>query len=315
VTTLGARRAAFVLGSWLAAGFAVAQEGAPAPAGEGPLDRRWSLRLGQSSVYDTNVDQIHAARSDYGFVLLGGAAWRNRLSRPSLEVTYEAALHRYRDSPRWDRVSQRAEVDFEKRLSKRWSTETKGEMSLKGSSEDRELGDWYTLKQRVNFRLTRGVGLRLHGMGRLKRYPPPEGDRDARNAYAGVELRLRLGAARLDLGSRREINDARTERNDYSRWVHEGQLLAALGRRSELALDGRFYDQRYPHRTVRVGSQREVRQDQRLIASLSLSHRLGEALAVELAYTYAGRQSNDADKEFGAHLFTVTFDCLVHGRR
>jgi hypothetical protein len=309
------RRAALAVATWLAAALAGAQDLAVPVAGEAPPDRRWSVHVGQSSVFDTNVDQVHAARQDYGYVFMAGAEWRNRLSRPSFEVSYEAALHRYGDSPRWDRVSHRAEAVFEKRLSKRWRTETKGEVSIKGSSEDRELGNWYTLRQRVDFRVFRSLGLRLYGAGRLKRYAEPERDRDATNAYAGAELKLRLGPARLDLGSRRETNEARIERNDFGRWVHEAQLVAALGRRSELGLGVRLYDQQYPHRTVRVGSRREIRQDHRLISSASWNHRLGEALGVELAYTYAGRSSNDPDKEFGAQLFTIGFDYSFDRRR
>lgn len=284
----------------------------PAELTPGP---QWSLHLGQSGVFDTNIDHTSDARPDYGVVFMGGAAWRNRPSRPSFQVSYEAGLHRYRESPKWDRVSHRAQAAFEKRLSKRWTAETRGEVSLKGSSEDRELGNQYVLLEQMDFRLVRGLGLRLYGVARLKRYAEPDKDRDATNTYAGAALKLRLGAARFELGSRYENNDARSERQEFGRWVHGAQLAAALSRHDDIGLDVRLYDQQYPFRTVRVGSRRELRQDQRFVSAVSWNHVFERVLGVELAYRYERRASNDPDKEFNGHQIAVEFHYRVDRTR
>jgi hypothetical protein len=297
------RRASLTLAAILAASAAGADDRPVGRAGG-----RWSLEAGQSSVYDSNIDHDTPARADYGVVFMGAAGWQNRVARPSLSLRYEAALHRYADSPKWNRLSQRGEAAFEKRISKRWTSETRGEVSLKGSSEDRELSNQYTLLEQVDFRVVRGLELRLYGLARLKRYPAPDQDRDATNTYAGTALRARLGAARLEVGSRYEDNAARADRRDYQRWVHAADLAAPLGRRDVLDLELKLYDQQYPSRLVGDGpAEGRPRLDRRLVASVAWAHRFREDLGFEVAYKHERRTSNEPDKGFDAHQFGVSF--------
>jgi hypothetical protein len=277
----------------------------PAPAVAGS---RWSLEAGQWSVYDSNIDHVNPPRSDYGVVFMGAGAWQNRVSKPTLALRYEGALHRYTHSTKWNRFSQRAEADFEKRISKRWITETRAEISLKGSSEDRELSNQYSILQMLDYRIVRGLELRLFGLARLKRYPAPDQGREATNAYAGPALRARLGGARLELSTRYEYNAARDQRRDYERWVHAVGLLAPFGRSDALDLGVKFYDQQYPFRVVDDGAaQGQLRKDQRLVVSASWMHRFREDLGLELAYKLDGRRSNELDKGYDEHQAAVSF--------
>jgi hypothetical protein len=297
------RHPVLALAALLAASAGGADDRPPDQAGA-----RWSLEAGQSGVYDSNIDHDTPARADYGVVFMGAAAWQNRLARPSLSLRYEAALHRYADSPRWNRLSQRGEASFEKRLSKRWTSETRGEVSLKGSSEDRELSNQYTLLQEVYFRVLRGLELRAYGQARLKRYPAPDQDRDATNTYAGTALRARLGPARLEVGSRYEDNAARADRRDYQRWVHAAELAAPLGGRDVLDVELKLYDQQYPSRPVGDGpAEGHPRLDRRLVASVAWAHRFREDLGFEVEYKHDRRTSNEPDKGFDAHQVGLSF--------
>jgi len=317
------RGASFVLAALLAAAGALADDrpvGTPSPATRAPAalpspppaadatSGRWALEVGQSSVFDSNIDHDVPARRDYGIVFMGAAGWRNRVLKPSLAFRYEAALHRYADSPRWDRLSHRAEASLEKRLGKRLTTETRAEVSLKGSSEDRELSNQYTILEQLDFRIVRGLELRLLGLARLKRYPAPDQDRNATNAYAGTALRARLRGARLELGSRYEDNAARADRRDYKRWVHAAELAAPLGRRDLVDLEVKLYDQLYPFREVEDGpAEGDLRLDRRVVASVSWLHRFRDDLGLEVAYKHERRTSNDPDKGFDAHQVGVSF--------
>jgi hypothetical protein len=264
--------------------------------------------VGQSSVFDSNIDHDIPARRDYGIVFMGAAGWQNRASRPTFALRYEAALHRYMDSPRWNRMSHRAEASFEKRLAKRWTTDTRAEVSLKGSSEDRELSNQYTILEQLDFRIVRGLELRLFGLARLKRYPAPDEDRDATNAYAGTALRARLRGSRLELSSRYEGNAAREARRDYKRWVHAAELMAPLGRRDVVDLEVKLYDQLYPFREVDDGpAEGESRLDRRVVASLAWLHRFRDDLGLEVEYKHNRRTSNEPDKGFNAHQVGVSF--------
>ena len=280
----------------------------PPPAAADAQSGRWSIEAGQASVYDSNIDHEAEPRADYGLVLMGAAGWQNRLSKPSLIFRYEAALHRYHASPKWDRLSHQLEAGFEKRVSKRWTSDTRAEVSLKGSSEDRELSNQYGILQQVDFRVARGLELRAFGLARLKRFPAPDEGRDSTNAYGGLALRGRLGGARLELASRYETNAARDEVRDYDRWVHAVELATPLGRGNALDVGVKLYDQLYPYREVKDGpAEGDLRLDRRWVVGAAWLHRFRDDLAVEVGYKYEDRASNEPGKGYVAHQAAVSF--------
>lgn len=279
----------------------------PAPMTPPPEGRRLVLHFGQAAVGDSNIDHDARARPDVGVVLSAGFGWRNRLARPTAEFAYEAAFHRYRDSPKWDRTSHHAFGAFEVSLGRRLRFHTLADASIKGTSEDRETADQYALVPRLDLRLWRAFTVRLEGAGRLKRYPSPDGDHDAFNTYGEAELRLRRGSARIELGSRYETNDARSERYDFVRWTHGVELRFGLGRRDSLTLETRYRDQRYQRRLVNTPAGHAVRHDVRWIPALSWEHRFDAPLALALDYKYEWRNSNDPRRDFRAHLVSLGF--------
>jgi hypothetical protein len=267
-----------------------------------------ALHFGQATVGDSNIDHDLEARPDVGVVLSAGFGWRNRPARPNLEFAYEAAFHRYRNSPKWDRTSHHALGAFEASPGRRLRLHTLLDASIKGSSEDRETADQYALVPRVDLRLWRELTVRLEAAGRLKRYPSPDRDHDALNNYGRAELRMRRGRARIELGSRYETNDARSDRYDFVRWTHGVEVDFRLGSRDRLGIEARYRDQRYQRRLVNTGTGRAVRHDVRWIPALSWEHRfVGRPLALALDYKYEWRNSNDPDRDFRAHLVSLGF--------
>lgn len=279
----------------------------PAPPAPPPDERRLAIHFGQATVGDSNIDHDFEARPDVGVVLAAGLSWRNRVARPTVELAYEAAFHRYHESPKWNRTSHHALGVFEVPLGRRLRLHTTADASLRGTSEDRETADQYALVPRLELRLARPVAVRLDGAARLKRYPAPDRDRDALNTYGSAELRLRAGPARIELGSRYETNDARSDRYDFVRWTHDVALSVGLGRRDNLGLEMRYRDQHYPRRLVNTPGGRAARHDVRWIPTVSWEHRFEGPLALGVDYKYERRNSNDPDKAFRAHLVSLSF--------
>jgi hypothetical protein len=272
----------------------------PRPSETRRRDEGWSVRLSQWTVFDSNIDHEAVATRDLGMVLGAELGWKGGVRRSRIQLVYDLAGHRYRTTDEWDRMSHHALASFEPRVSRWLGLETIGDVSLNGTSEDRELGDQYQLVQRLEPRLARGTTIRLDGSLRLKRYEDDR-QRNATNRYLEAELRQRLGGARLEMGSRFEINDAVGARNRYARWTHRASLRLPTGRRNELELAMKFRLQSYPHRLVEVGGEDVPRQDRRLIPSLTWAIGLWEALRLRLAYEFDQRTSNDPEKDFAAH--------------
>jgi hypothetical protein len=268
-----------------------------------PGPRWWSIRFAQASVFDSNIEHDPESRQDLGIVAAAAVSLRSSRARSALTLNYEAARHQYRASDQWRRTSHQVDVTFERRLTSRLSAETLGELSFKGSSEDRELGDQYSLLQRTEYRVTHGVAIRLYGALRAKRYD--ETVRNAANRYLGADLKLRLRATRLVLGSRYEVNDVREDRFDYVRWTHAAELTAALGRQDTLSLELKYRPQRYPARFIEVDDEDVPRRDGRWIRSVSWVHAFTPPLSLRTDYRFEQRSSNDEEKRFRAHLLGV----------
>lgn len=282
----------------------------PAPEKATRLPRLWSFNLTASNFFDSNINHTADKQRSYGIVFGTGVHYQNRSSRPMFVVDYEAATHRYAGSDIWDRVSQNLRASFERRLPGRWNLETTGEISFKGSSEDRELSDQYVLRPRVEYRLNQQDRVRVYAAYRLKRYTGSP-DRDATNRYVGVEFRRQFRSGdRVEAGYRHEANNAKSPRNQYRRRTGHLEYVTLLGGRDALTLEIKYRSQFYKHRLVEIDDARDLeapRQDHRWVPSAFWSHRLREDLDLRLLYAPEVRFSNDPRREFSAHLLGVTF--------
>ena len=272
--------------------------------GEG---KHWSFYVVMAGLFDSNINQDEDDINDYGAVAGAGVYFRNRAERPNFEFTYEIGRHEYARTSRWERTSHRFAVRSENRLGKKWISETSGEMSFKGSTEDRELTDRYSLTQFFQYRLTRNHRFNFGGAYRIKRYIRLDRLRDSTNPYleGGYETRFGNGRRKLEFSYRYEENNARSDRNSYIRWTYGTQFETPLFKKGRLVTELRYRPQQYARLIeIELPNARDIdvpRRDKRWIFAADWRRPLTQALELGLVYKYEQRDSNDDDRDFKAH--------------
>lgn len=269
--------------------------------------RPWSLSLGMASVYESNLDHDSAATPAYGAVVAAGVAYQRPLGGGSWMADYEAALHRYAlsstQNSEWNRLSQLFESVFERRIGKRWDVETRGEVSLHGSStDDRELFNQYALEPRAELRLNSRDRVRFVAAYRVRQYDTAS-SRNVVAPYAGAEFRQKFEGGRAwNMGLRYEHFDANAARYSFNRWLYAFGYDTPLGARDRLELDLKFRSQSYTERIITTAAGLdELRHDSRWFPSAALIHAIRPGLNLRIDYQGEGRDSNDPDKDFQAH--------------
>lgn len=272
-------------------------------------ESRWnplSVTTFARSVYDSNIRHDQNNLESYG--LIGGAAarYQSRRIRAPLAATYAVARHSYTQGSEWDRVSQDLNVVASRRLTPRVTLETLGEIALKGSSEDRDIGDQYILLPRLSYRLKASQRLRGYGAYRIKRYDTAP-DRNAVNRYAGLEFRQNVGkAGQWETGYRYETNSAQQERQSYTRRTYNTQYTANLSGHNQIVGELKYRNQRYDKRMIVVDSVARPRTDHRFQPSIGMTHLLNQRLELEVNYEFEKRTSNDPRRGYRNHLVSVS---------
>lgn len=282
------------------------------PAGVDSLQAasRWrSVRLGvfSSEVYDTNIERnkVDAIPSN-GFVFGGAVRYQSAPVRPGITAVYEIARHSYTRSEQFDRISHNLSTVLSRRLTKNLTAETIGEIALKGSSEDRDVGDQYSVLPRLSYRLDPARRLRAYAAYRIRRYDS-DSDRDAHNRYVGAELRSNVGRqSRAEVGYRFETNSARAARRSYTRRTYYADLARSFGRDDDLYTELRYRSQRYDKRLIDVNGTTEPRHDHRITPTIEWTHRFGGGFSMIANYNFENRTSNDVDKGYLDHVFALT---------
>jgi hypothetical protein len=260
--------------------------------------RPFSFFVSATGVYDSNINHDEQPVRDYGSIFGVGT----RFETDAVEIEYELASHRYRNTNHWDRISHNLTSSYQQKFSRKFSIEAFGEIALKGSSEDRELGDQYIFEPRLHYRISPSSRLRLYAAYRLRRYDVNP-QRDANNQFAGLELRKHLGRAIFDLGYRWEKNRAAGPRYTYDRQTYSAQFYTPFaGGLHRLGMELRYRPQQYSHRFVDNHAANGLRRDARWIYSLNSSFSLGRSLELLPEYRFERRSSNDPGKKFDAHV-------------
>lgn len=264
-----------------------------------------TLRVSTSALFESNLPHATAARPAYGGVASVGVSLQDRDRRPRLKLDYETALHRYSTATPFQRTSHAATGEVALGLAPWLSWESRLGMSLRGSSEDRELNNQYQAKQRLEMSLARGSAVRLSGSVRLKRYPEPNSaGRDATNRYLEAEVLQRLvDGGRLTLGMRLEENDAKEARYGYRRTTWSMELASAQGGWQQLQVGLAYRVQRYSSR--RVKDRDVLRRDYRLNPEVRWTVRPGVRSEITLGYDYENRSSNDPGQGYEAHRLSL----------
>lgn len=277
----------------------------PAPI-QPPAGRHWSVGVIMASVYDSNIDRDERGQDSYGFVVGTAIRYQSAPTRPLFQLNYELAGHSYQPEDQWNRLSNHLTLTFERRLTRRLTLDAIGDVSLNGTSEDRELSDEFLVRPRMEFRVTNAFRARVYGAYRLKRYEENV-ERDATNHYVGVEFQQRMESGnRWETGLRYEVNDGRGPRYQYVRWTYANEYLLNVTQRDTVAVDIKYRFQHYWYRLVELDDVDVPRRDHRWIPSVSWVHRFGSNLDLSINYNFETRFSNDLDKDFSAHSTSIS---------
>jgi len=269
--------------------------------------RRWAFYVTMSSVFDSNINRDEDKIKSFGGVGGAGIYYRNHAEKPTFEFNYEVGQHRFSGTDRWNRTSHKFLASHERELSRRFTTETVGEISLKGSTEDRDLTDSYNAEQALEYRITRRHRLNLSGVFRHRRYGDDPG-RNAINLYAEGGYEHRLGGNRSwEVSYRYETNNARNARNDYIRRTYAAEFTTPLTRRGRLQVEARYRPRSYISRLVEVDDDREeLRRDRTWVFGAEWRRPVSRGLELGLLYRFETRSSNDPDRNYKAHLTGMT---------
>lgn len=276
---------------------------------EASVPRRLWFSMSVTSVFDSNIEDDETGVNSFGLVPSVGLHFQDNPEKPSFEAAYEVALHRYTNSTKYDRVSQNVTASYRRQLTRRLQARTTGEISLKGSSEDRDVNNQYVLEQQLQYRFNPANRLRLFGAYRVKRYPLEDVGKNAVDPYFGARFDQKLRGGRgWEILYRYDKNRSQDPKDRYVRWTYGGSFTTPVfrERRDLLTLDLRYAPRLYA-RQVKVDGERVPRRDQRWTFDALYERPLGESVQLGLNYRYETRNSNDPEKEFNSHLFGITF--------
>lgn len=271
--------------------------------GKAERSRRVSVEMGYANMYESNVNHDLDALPSRGSVPSLGLTYRNRPDKPTFEVVYVGARHAYTNTDRWDRFSNLLRAEYSPEIKDWLRLESSAEVSLKGSSEDRDLSDQVQYRQEVEFRPVRSTRLHVYGTARIKRYDG-EPERDAFKPNAGFVFEQKFAGDRsIEVDTRYEINRPRTPRSRYDRWTVEVEYeTPGFTRQSELELKFKRRWKSYDRVIELENGDDAQRRDHRWSAGVSYEQTLFRRVRFVVEYEYETRHSNDTDKLYDAHL-------------
>jgi len=273
------------------------------------VPRRLWFTLSLTGAFDSNIDDDEQGLNSFGIVPSVGVHFQDNPEKPSFETHYEVAFHRYTNSDKYDRVSHNLTASHRLQLSRRWQLRTTGEMSLKGSSEDRDVNNQYILEEQLQYRINPNNRLRLFGAYRLKRYPLEDIGKNGVDPYIGARFDQKLRGGRAwEILYRYDKNRSQDPKDRYVRSTYGAQFSTPLfgERQDQLTLDARYAPRLYA-RQVKVDGERVPRRDERWTFDILYERPLRQDMQMGLNYRFETRSSNDPEKKFNSHLFGVTF--------
>ncbi|MBX7170806.1 MAG: outer membrane beta-barrel protein [Pyrinomonadaceae bacterium] len=253
-----------------------------------------------SGFYDTNIDhddvETGATGTSYGAVV----RFKTSEKLPVFKVRYEIANNYFNNSnSRWNRITHDLTASFEAGT-KRVAFETVANMNLKGSIEEREITDYYSVKQLVKFRLDKRNRIIGFGTYRIKRYQDNP-LKNSKNPIGGVNFEHSFGRGRiLEVGYRFERNKAEQNQHSYNRATYKVEYKMPLVGKSILSLDAQY--RQYKYDTINS----IIRRDKKWIANAQLDIPISKRFVLSPSYRFENRRSNVTGKDYNANLFGVT---------
>jgi hypothetical protein len=266
--------------------------------------RQWSGLVRVGNAYDSNIDQNDTNNQAFGVIVGGGVQYVDDPADPSVTVNYETGLHRYQGTDRWDRISHYVRAQASQDLPGRFKADLIGEISLKGTTEERELSNQFNVISRLNLRIDRHHRVRFIGAWRERRYD--ETERHARNRYVGTEFTRRAsGGHELSVDARYERNDAEGSRYQWTRVTYGAAYVLPVGRRGRLELDVTYRLVQYTSRTVEIDDEDVLRRDHRWTPAIVWRQAVTPLTELRFGYQRESRDSNDPRRDFGANQLIV----------
>ncbi len=264
----------------------------------------WPFRLevGAAGVFDTNIENDLEKLPSYGILAEVRAGFQTSVRRPLLEVAYKGGYRSFARTDRWDRMTHDLEAVLDRRAGP-ISLDLRGRVGLNTTTEDRELGNRYSVRPR----LTIGRGdarLRLYGLYRARRFAGDEGtDETIRGLGAG--FRGITDGAILEFGYRFEEANSESLLRRYVQHRASGDYRVPLGTRGRLRGGLEWRPRRYLERTVSLDDEEVPRIDARWIATVTLTYELPWGQSMSLDYSFQLRDSNDPSQKYQAHRISL----------
>lgn len=273
------------------------------------IDQHFDAELQFSNIYEDNIDhdEDFEAVQSYGMVPALQVQFRSSASDPIFTAEYLVARHSYSNTERWDRISNAFRGAFEPRISDALRAKTSVELSLKGSSEDRDISNQFQVVQELEYRFTRRHRLQLYGTYRVKRFPDQPGAKDFKPNVGLNFERTNSDGERFESGARYEFNKEEEIRGNYKRWTFTvGYRTPEINDREQFEIELRHRRKFYTARFVEIEDEDFLRQDNRLSVGVSWLHEFNRGVSMELGYEYETRSSNDPEKLYEANALILS---------
>ena len=291
--------------AWVPSGVVATPTG-PAEREEAPVRTGIHLEAEAllSNVYESNIDHSVEAVPSVGLVPGLHVRLMDRPENAHLALDYTIAQHAYTNTDRWDRTSHQLGAAYELEPFRDVASVTEAEVSLGGSSEDRDLSNQYQLVQAFEFKLTRMHRVEVYATLRYKTVPAdPEGNAFKPNVGVVYQQRWPSGF-RWEVGARAETNQEPVEDGNYHRLTYMAEVQVPVpGSQDVLELDLR---QRFKHYTARFAEDvngddtDQLRRDRQWTLGIAWTHTVLQQVGLELGVELERRTSNDPDKLYVA---------------
>lgn len=261
-----------------------------------------------SNIYDSNIDQNSNNLGAYGYVPALRTRVVSALDDPMFILNHVIARHEYTKTSRWNRISNAFDLTFEREITDALRVRTIGELSFKGSFEERDLSNQYQLGQEIEYRVTRQHRLILYGTYRYKWLPGADEPNGAFKPNIGLEFQRRMeNGERVVFEARYERNLEDIAEDNYSRWNYSAEYRTPITARGlQVQLQTTFRSRLYDEKLVELDDEDFPRHDQQWRMEAAVLQRLSRNVNLAIEYRHDSRDSNDPDKWFDADMLLMS---------
>ena len=282
------------------------------PLGDLQAQARHELTPGVdvATLYDSNVNRDAVDPRGLAGVVTTGILRHRWRGTTDIRTEYEIGVHQYNGDTPWNRISHKARLDA-RRPAGSWATAgLAAEFQVRGSGDDRSLGDQLSLEPSLRADLGPRTELRSRLISRF-RWNREIADgapvvRSESALLAATDLSHEIGdRTEVEMDLRYEWNRSETGRRDFQGPRVEIGVVRSLTERDELRVELEWRDRRYVSRTVEILGEDVLREDTRWTPRIVWERSFNRYLVTRVEYEFESRGSNDPDKRMGNHELIV----------